>query len=608
MAGDDTFTGGVKVQGGALGVTGSLLGPLSVSPGATFVLGDTGVFTGAVTNNGGVVNEGVMTGTFAGSGAFTNSGFLSGVGSFGSLDLLPGSTIALGNSIGAIQVADDLTATGATYQVKIAGNSSDQIRVGGTANLSGGAVVASVLGASAEVGHAYPILVANGGVTGGFANVSVDNLPFLQPLLSCYACGAGDAGDVLLTLARNGVSYAGVATTPNQVAVADAAGAGPAGSDLDLALDVQSTAGAQRAFDALSGEVYASAKTAMFNDSLFLREALSARMRQASVAGAFGPTAALASGGPTTMAYADDLGSSPAASALTAAGGGKLTISPGAVPATYAWIQAIDSWGRIGGDGDAAAAGRSLGGFFAGLDRRFDSNWLAGVAAGYTDSSLSVSDRGSAAVIGAAHLAGYVAASFGPWSLRSAAATSFSALDATRSLAFPGFADNASARYNAVTTQIFSEASYGMTFGKLAAEPFAGMAFAHLNVDGFAENGGGVAALNGSSNDLDIGYATLGGRAALDYPLANGMALTPRVSVAWQRAFGSLTPTETLTFQNTSGTFAVSGLPIARDTALFEGGLDLRLGPRAEVGLSYSGQYAARAASNSVKGNLTLLF
>ena len=607
LAGDDTFTGGVNVQGGALGVTGSLLGPLSVSHGAAFVLGDTGVFTGAVTNNGNVDNEGVMTGTFAGSGAFANFGFLSGVGGFGSLDLRLGSTLALGNSIGAIQVARDLTVeAGAAYQVKIAGNSSDQVRVGGTANLLGGAVVASVLGANAELGRAYPILVASGGVSGAFANVSADNLPFIQPSLS------NDSNDVFLTLARNGVSYASVATTPNQISVANAVGGGPAGSGLDLALDVQSAAGAQRAFDALSGEVYASADTAMLNDSLFLREAVSARMRQASVPGAFGPTAALASGGPTTMAYADDLGASPAASALTKAGGGRLAISPGAapvaVPATYSWIQPIDSWGRFGGDGDAAAANRSLGGFFAGVDHRFDANWLAGVAAGYTDSSVSVSDRGSTADISVGHLAGYVATSFGPWSLRSAAAASFSALDATRSLAFPGFAESASARYDAVTTQVFSEASYSLTLGKIAAEPFGGLAFAHLNVDGFAENGGGGAALSGSANHLDIDYSTLGGRAAVDYRLTNGMTLTPRVSVAWQHAFGALTPTETLTFNNTGQTFAVAGLPIARDTALFDGGLDLRLSPRAEVGLSYSGQYGARATSNSIKGNLTWLF
>ncbi len=81
-------------------------------------------------------------------------------------------------------------------------------------------------------------------------------------------------------------------------------------------------AGAQHAFDALSGEIHASAQTVMLNDSLYVREALLGRMRQASFAGGLGPTAALASGGPT-MAYAEASGSSlppSVASALAYAG------------------------------------------------------------------------------------------------------------------------------------------------------------------------------------------------------------------------------------------------------------------------------------------------
>ena len=40
LAGNNSYTGGTNVQGGTLAVTGSLLGPLAVSPGATFVLGN----------------------------------------------------------------------------------------------------------------------------------------------------------------------------------------------------------------------------------------------------------------------------------------------------------------------------------------------------------------------------------------------------------------------------------------------------------------------------------------------------------------------------------------------------------------------------------------
>ena len=84
---------------------------MSVPPGATFILGNTGVFTGDVNNNGGVHNEGVMTGTFAGSGVHQFRLALRRR-QFRSLDLLPGSAIAPGNSVGAIQVAGNLTGHG----------------------------------------------------------------------------------------------------------------------------------------------------------------------------------------------------------------------------------------------------------------------------------------------------------------------------------------------------------------------------------------------------------------------------------------------------------------------------------------------------------------
>ncbi|MGO9005201.1 MAG: autotransporter domain-containing protein [Beijerinckiaceae bacterium] len=623
LAGNDTYTGGTNVQGGALGVTGSLLGPLSVSPGATFVLGSTGVFTGALTNDGSVTNEGVMIGTFAGSGAFANSGLLSGVGSLGSLVSLPGSTIAPGNpgnSTGTIQVFGNLMATGTTYQAQVAGNSADLIQVGGTATLSGGAVVASLIGYNPVLGQAYPILSAAGGITGTFANATTDNLPFIKASLSGPTIA--DPNDVFLTLTRNGVPFASVATSPNQVSVANTLDAGPAASGLGLAVTTQFAAGAQRAFDALSGEVYASAQTVMLNDSLYVREALLGRMRQASFAGDTGPTAALATGGPTaalatggpTLAYAQETRSSlsPSVDSALAYAGGEWPAFPlkaaPAVPATTFWIQGIGSWDRFSGDGNAANASSTLDGIFGGVDHRFGSNWLAGVAGGYTNSSISVSDRDSLANIDTAHLAGYAAANSGPWNVRAAAAASFSTLDTSRSIVFPGFAETATAHYGAPMAQIFGEVGYGVTAGQIAAEPFGGLAFVYLHTDEFAESTGGIAELSGSGHDSNIGYSTLGGRAATNFVLFDGMVLTPRVSAAWQHALGSVTSTEALVFQSTAEPFTIAGLPVARDTALLESGFDLRLNPQARIGLSYSAQLGDHAQNNSVQGNLTWRF
>jgi subtilase-type serine protease len=613
LAGNNTYTGGTSVQDtSTLAVTGSLLGPLSISPLATFVVGSTGTFTGAVNNSGSFDNNGIVTGVFSGTtGSFTNSGYLSGSGSFGSLTSLPGSTIA---PLGTIQVASGLTlASGATYQVRVGGTASDQIQVGGTATINGGTVVASLIGNNPVLGFAYPIITANVFNVTSTPIATAPNLPFIQASLDSIS----DPHKVLLTLTRSNVSFASVTTSPNQAAVANALDTASAASGLGLAVTSQSPTGARQAFNALSGEAHASAQTVMLSDSLSLQDAMLGRMRQAAFAGDTGPTAALASGGPTlayAQAYAATSGAAPASavesSALAYADGKRpvfpIKAAPAAVPATTFWTQGVGAWGRSGSDGNAAGVSRTLAGFFSGVDRRFSPAWLAGIAGGYTHSSASVSDRASSATIETAHLAAYAATHSGSWNLRAAAASSFSTLDTSRSIAFPGFADSATAHYGAATAQLFGEVSYGVTFGKVAAEPFGGLAVVYRHTDGFAETGGtGLAALSGSATSDTIGFSTLGGRAATHYVLPGGMVLTPRVSAAWQHAVGSVTPTDTMTFQSTGAPFTTAGLPLARDTALIETGLNLSITAQARLGLTYSAQFGDHVQNNSVQGSLT---
>jgi len=348
----------------------------------------------------------------------------------------------------------------------------------------------------------------------------------------------------------------------------------------------------------------------MLEDSLYVRAALLSRMRQASFAGGVGATA-LASGGPT-LAYAADTGSllpPSVVSALAYAGGEPTAVAVKATtaPATTFWTQAVGSWGRRGSDGNAAGASDTLAGVFSGVDHRFGPDWLAGIAGGYTRSSASIGDRASSATIDTAHLAGYAAANAGAWTMRVGAASSFSTIDTSRSIAFPGFFDSASAHSGASTVQAFGEVGYGVRIGVVAVEPFGGLALVHLHTDSFAESGG-LSALGGSGGSDDVGYSTLGGRAAASYVTPNGMVLMPRLSAAWQHALGPVTPSEALRFESTGETFSIAGLPLARDTALLESGLDLRLSPQARIGLSYSAQIGNHVQNNSVEGNLTWRF
>ena len=84
---------------------------------------------------------------------------------------------------------------------------------------------------------------------------------------------------------------------------------------------------------------------------------------------------------------------------------------------------------------------------------------------------------------------------------------------------------------------MFAELGYGMTFGSIATEPFAGLTWVHLDTTGFTETGG-VSALTGTGNK-DDGLFHAGRAAATNYLLQTGMMLTPRASVAWQHAWAS---------------------------------------------------------------------
>ena len=249
---------------------------------------------------------------------------------------------------------------------------------------------------------------------------------------------------------------------------------------------------------------------------------------------------------------------------------------------------------------------RNLGGFFTGFDRRFG-DWRAGLAGGYTNSSVSVNARASSANIDTGYLAAYAGTNYGPWNVRSGAAFAWNSISTSRSIAFPGFAEQATSRYGASEAQVFGELGYGVSFGQIAVEPFAGLAWVHLSTDRFTETGG-ISALNGLGNKSDVGYSTLGMRAASYYLLQNGMAFIPRASVAWQHAFGIVDPTAALEFVSTGAAFGIAGVPLARDAALVEASGDLQLTAQAKIGVSYAGQLANSAHDHSVKGNFTWRF
>jgi outer membrane autotransporter protein len=403
--------------------------------------------------------------------------------------------------------------------------------------------------------------------------------------------------------------------TPNQQAVGgvlddvfNASGGLPGGLDALFSLSAEQLPGA---LDALSGEAHASQQSVLVNDSFYARQAVLARLRQISYAGEAGPQAALAYAG-ETLSY------SPADPVVSAAmpallDNAETTQAIAADPAPRSglnfWAQAYGGWSSMDGDGNASRISSDIGGVISGADLRMGEDGWAGIALGYSRSGSEIGGAlASSADIDTAFISLYASTNFDAWRLRGGAVYGWSQLDTSRAIAFPGFADRASADYDAGLGQIFGEIGYGMAIRGVAVEPFGGLSWVHLDRDGFTETGG-VAALTGAGATSNIGYAALGVRLATDLALADGSLLTPHASLAWQHAFGDRTPAAALAFAGIAGSnFTVAGVPLAANELLVDIGAELHVDEAVTLGISYFGKFAEDARDNTVKGGVSWRF
>ncbi|MBA4791971.1 MAG: autotransporter domain-containing protein [Rhizobiales bacterium] len=465
---------------------------------------------------------------------------------------------------------------GATYVADItASGAQDLIAVGGVADISGSQLQIVAAPGIYLPGQAYPLLVAAGGIEGEFAAVTTNfTSAFLDATVSYGADG------LALDISRNRRAFVEVAVTRNQQEVAAAVEALGVRNDIHDAVLQLSAARAQSAFDLLSGEIYGSAATVMQQQSIYVREAVSARLRQADGAPA-GQPLAYAAGAPVTAALA-----------------------PGLTPVL--WAQGYGGWGDSYGNGNAATVSNSLGGFLIGADVGLGGETRVGLFAGFSQSQFDVAPRASSGSMDNYDLGLYAGTRFGAFALRGGASYSWHDVSTARTVSFNYFGGTASADYTSGTAQVFGEVALDLAAGAFAVSPFAGLAYVNVGSASFLESGG-AAALSVDTGAMGTAYSTLGVRAATSVQVM-GRALTPSVTLGWQHAFGDTTPAATMRFADGTLPFAISGVPIAEDALLLEAGLAYSLSGVAALSVAYSGQIASEATQNALTAQFSLKF
>lgn len=535
LAGFSGFESLTKTGGGTLTIDRDVTGftDVTVSEGRLHLAG--GTLGGATTLGAGA--------RLTGNGRIAGNLAVSGI-------------VAPGNSIGTVTVAGGVNfAQGSRLEVETnAAGASDRVAATGAASIAGGTVVVLPEAGSYGKVTSYGILSA-ASVDGRFSAVTSSNAS-LVPYLTY-----GPAS-VTLTLARADLSFAAIAQSANQGAVATAVEALGRGNALYDAVILQPTeAGGRAAFDALSGELYASVPTALIDESRVTREAFLGRTR-----------------------------------------------SRGQATGYAVWGTGFGGWAESGGDNGVAEIDVERRGILAGIEASLATGLRLGVGAGYADSRIDADARASRADV-TTRLVGVFAGwnGDGP-SVRAGASIAWHDIDAERSLSFPNFAASTTSEYDGRTTQIFGELGYPIVAGNVSFEPFAGIAHVRTRTDALTERGSATAGLSVAREKRNASFASLGLRLTGEAALSAGTTFLPRIGVAYTHGWGDLGGATAASLPGATQRFAVSGARLGGDSFSLEGGFDIAVGERLKLGASYSGMSGGDWADRVAKVSVSFAF
>ncbi len=402
------------------------------------------------------------------------------------------------------------------------------------------------------------------------------------PFLAANLDYATDA--VSLDVARSNIPFVAAARMGNEFGVAAALDtinpwlpASKAAASLNFAT-------APAAFDVLAGDLHSSLRSSLIEDAFGLGAAAAARLDAAQC----GP------GAPGQVVSSGD--TKPAA-------------NDGACHSERraAWILAYDSWSRNGGANGVSGLLGSSGGFVGGVDAPAPGGWRVGGLIGYAHSIFSGDSEAASGSGDNVSLGAYAGRLRGPLGLKLGAAYTWNMVSTTRTIAFPGFWDQAGSSYTGGTAQTFADLSYRLAIRGVSAEPFANLAYINQSMPSFNESGFGGAALHGASSDIGVTFGALGLRLAQGFTLGQ-YALETDASLGYRHAFGSVTPTTSENFLFGGATFEAAGVPVARAAALVSFGARTRLSDSLTVGAAYFGDYGGAYSESGVKANAVWTF
>ncbi|RSY78544.1 autotransporter domain-containing protein [Sphingomonas koreensis] len=436
---------------------------------------------------------------------------------------------------------------GSTLGVDFGGVASDVFRTEGALEIQTGSKLALNQVGALTLHHRYVVAEAQQGVTGRF--------DFDDVYLTAFA-GLRDGYTATQAYVEFGQlrSLAEAGLTPNQKAAAGGADSLPAGNPLkDALLMLASDEVARGAFDQLSGEVHATVRTALVEDSRVPREAVLDRLADADSSGSI-------------------------------------------------WARGFEGGGTSDGNFNAARGDRDGRGMMVGLDRPVGGAATIGAALGVMKTEVEVDRRASRGEVESIHGVVYGGVYLGAWRVSAGLGYARTVTQTKRSIAFPGFQDAVEAKYDGSVLQGFLEAGYRVPVSGGWVEPFASVAAVRAQSDAFVEKGGD-AALSGEKINEEAVISTLGIR----FETAQSGSFSVRGMAGWQRNWGDVDPVGRHRFEG-GDVFEVLGAAQSENAAVARLEARCRLTPRIGFGVGYGGVLGSDGVDHAVTGVFRVAF
>ncbi|MBF0865097.1 MAG: autotransporter domain-containing protein [Gluconobacter potus] len=611
LTGSNTFAGGTLISAGTLTGGTSSFGSGAITDNAALAIAQdtdstlsnsisgTGTLTKAGSGNVTLAAYDTYTGdttiengTLTVSGSIGNSAVtvddgatLSGTGTVGTTDIRSSGTLdTSANGLDSIlHVNGNLTLEqGANYLAVVGENGhSSQTEVNGEVILNGNTLTVNTVGSPILSANShYQILTASNGISGTFGTINdsglINSYYFLSPTLDYTA------DSIYLDMDRNSRSFASAAITRNQSAVGTALDSmGAAGGAVTGAVELLNEKQARHAYNSLSGEIHASARTTMIENSFYIRNAALDR-----------------------LVSSDCINGVSQSTIKTVSVGTAGNASACREPGLTMWGTAYGSWGHNGGGSNASSLHHELGGFVMGVDTQAFQTWRIGGLVSYGHSAFSSNAVQSSGHSNDVSVGGYAGTHWGHLHLRLGAFYSWDILGLNRTVKAPGLSDHLSSSYLGGTAQTFGDIAYQFRFGRATRiEPFANVAYVNVHTNGYHEDGGKTAALNGRGVDTGTTYSTFGVRGSTVFHVGN-IVLMPNGSLGYRHSYGVIAPTAHQSFATGSSDFEAAGALLAQDAAVINAGTAVRLSDRLNANVSYVGQYGANYIDSGIRGKI----